>query len=412
MMKNKRIILLVLGNLIAFLIVVQEIKAQDSQGYIYGKVTTIDNKEYKGRIRWGSEEAFWHNYFNAAKTKESQHAQYGDKKDEEWDWTDFNWDFKSIWSDNVRVAHQFSCQFGDIKSIVNVKRSYVDLTLKNGVTMRLSGQGYNDVGSEVRVYDSEMGTLRIDWDRVDRVDFLPTPKTLNIRESEPLYGKVETLRKGTFVGYVQWDHDERVGDDKLDGDDRGHDVSFQFNQIRSITKERNGSVVVLKNGRDIYLDNSNDVNSENRGIIVDVPEMGRVDIPWKYFDRVTFEDAKTSGLAYSNYTTPKGLFGKVITVRNEEIKGKIIYDLDEEWEFETLDAKDDQVDYEVTMRHVKRIIPKNYAYSQVELRNGERLLLGEGRDVDSHNDGLLIFANRDAKGEYVKWSDIVEIIFD
>ena len=140
--------------------------------------------------------------------------------------------------------------------------------------------------------------------------------------------------------------------------------------------------------------------------------MGRVDIPWKYFEQVTFETPSTSGNSYTSYATPKGLFGKVVTLRNEEIKGKIIYDLDEEWEIETLDAKDDDVEYEVTLRHVKRIIPRNYAYSQVELRSGEMLLLGDARDVDNHNDGLLIFESRDDRGRYVKWEDIAEIIFD
>ena len=414
MMKNKRIILLVVGNIVAFLIVLQELKAQDTQGYMYGKVTTVDRKVYEGRLRWGSEEAFWHNYFNAAKTGEPKHGEYRDRSGStDFDWENFNWDFRSIWEDHINVRHQFTCQFGDIKTIENVKRGYVDLTLKNNVTYHLSGQGYNDVGAQVQVYDDELGKMGIDWDRIDRVDFLPTPKNLRIREAAPLYGTVETLRKGTFTGYIQWDHDERLGDDKLDGDtDDGADVSFPFNQIRKIERYRSGSNVELKSGRRLYLTGSNDVNSENRGVIIDVPEMGRVDIPWKYFEQVTFEEVQTSGKPYAYYAPPKGLYGKVITLNNDEISGKIIFDLDEEWELETLDAKDDDVEYEVTLRHVKRIIPRNYAYSQVELRNGVSLLLGDARDVDSHNDGLLIMNSRDDRGKYVKWDDIVEIIFD
>lgn len=404
---------MVVGNVIAFLIVLQELNAQDVQGYLYGKVTTIDRKVYQGRLRWGSEEAFWHNYFNAAKTGDDKHQEFRERSGKkDFDWENFDWDFKSIWADNFSSGHQFVCQFGDIKSIENVRRSYVDLTLKNGVMYHLNGQGYNDIGAEIQVFDDELGRIDIDWDRIDKVEFMATPKNLNIRESAPLFGKVETLRKGTFVGYIQWDHDERVGDDKLDGDIDGDDVSFAFNQIRSIARYRNGSQVELKSGRKLFLTGSNDVNSENRGIIVDVPGMGRVDIPWKYFEQVTFENPIQSGPAYNTYSSPKGLYGKVITLRNDEIKGKIIFDLDEEWELETLDAKDDDVEYVVTLRHVKRIIPRNYAYSQVELRNGEMLLLGDGRDVDSHNDGLLIFGSREDKGRYVKWEDIAEIVFD
>ncbi len=411
-MKNMRIILLIVGNIVALLIVLQELKAQDTQGYMYGKVVTVDDRVYEGRLRWGTEEAFWHNYFNAAKTGEPKHKKYRESDNKEFNWEDFNWDFRSIWEDQINVRHQFTCQFGDISTISNVKKSYVDLTLKNNVTYRLSGQGYNDVGATIRIYDEEIGTIKVDWDRIDRVDFLPTPRHLNVREAAPIYGTVETLRKGTFTGFVQWDHDERVGDDKLDGDTDYGDVSYPFNEIRSIERYRNGSNVELKSGKVVYLTGSNDVNSENRGIIIDVPDMGRVDIPWKFFERVTFEDVKQSGKSYGDYTSPKGLFGTVTTIKNEKIKGKIIYDLDEEWELETLDAEDDGVSYEVTLRHVKRIIPKNYAYSQVELRNGEMLLLGDARDVDSHNDGLLIIRSRDDEGQYVKWDQIVEIQFD
>ena len=411
-MKNMRIILLIVGNIVALLIVLQELKAQDTQGYMYGKVITVDNKVYEGRLRWGSEEAFWHNYFNAAKTGEPKHKEYRDSNSKDFSWEDFNWDFRSIWEDQINVQHQFTCQFGDIKYISNIRRDYVDLTLKNNVTYRLSGQGYNDVGATIRIYDPEIGTIKISWDRIDKVEFLPTPKNLNVKEAAPLYGRVETLGKGTFLGFVQWDHDERVGDDKLDGDSDYGDMSYPFNEIRSIERYRNGSNVELKSGKVVYLTGSNDVNSENRGIIVDVPEMGRVDIPWKFFEKVTFEETKQSGKSYGYYESPKGLFGTVTTLRNDKIKGKIVYDLDEEWELETLDAKDDEVKYEVTLRHVKRIIPKNYAYSQVELRNGEMLLLGDARDVDSHNEGLLIIRSRDDKGEYVKWDDIVEIQFD
>ena len=41
-------------------------QAQDT-GFLYGKVTTIDNKEYTGAIRWGKEEVYWTDMFNASK---------------------------------------------------------------------------------------------------------------------------------------------------------------------------------------------------------------------------------------------------------------------------------------------------------------------------------------------------------
>jgi hypothetical protein len=63
-------------------------------------------------------------------------------------------------------------------------------------------------------------------------------------------------------------------------------------------------------------------------------------------------------------------------------------------------------------RYIKNIIPKNYAYSMVILRNGMNLLLGESRDVSEENDGVLVFTSKDAKPVYIRWSKIDEIIFD
>ena len=36
----------------------------DSGLLIYGTVTTDEDREYTGQIRWGDEEAFWFDFFN------------------------------------------------------------------------------------------------------------------------------------------------------------------------------------------------------------------------------------------------------------------------------------------------------------------------------------------------------------
>ena len=40
--------------------------AQDD-GFIYGKISTIDGESYTGQIRWGKEEAYWSDQFNGTK---------------------------------------------------------------------------------------------------------------------------------------------------------------------------------------------------------------------------------------------------------------------------------------------------------------------------------------------------------
>ena len=60
-------------------------------------------------------------------------------------------------------------------------------------------------------------------------------------------------------------------------------MAIEFGKIKSVERDGRGSLVILKSGRDFYLTGSNDVNHENRGIIVNIPGQGRVDIEWRDF---------------------------------------------------------------------------------------------------------------------------------
>jgi hypothetical protein len=135
-------------------------------------------------------------------------------------------------------------------------------------------------------------------------------------------------------------------------------------------------------------------------------------VPWREFESFESLQIMSQEQAYSDYKSPKGLRGKVITISGEEYSGMIAYDLDEAWEFEVLDGKDDRVNYKIPFKNIKNIIPKNYAYSMVILRNGVNLLLGDSRDVSQENDGVLVFTSKDSKPTYIRWSKIEEIIFD
>jgi hypothetical protein len=407
-MKHRRTILILLGNIIAAFLLADAM-AQDTQGYIYGTVKTFD-QTYQGQIRWGNEEIFWNDYFNAAKEKNDSYSSYSDKNEKSWN--DFDWSLESIWEDKIGLSHQFSCEFGDIKTLKDFTRSELTLVLKNNAEIRLNGTGYNDVGTTLKIKDNEIGEVSVKWDRIERIDFQPTPKDLNVRKGKPIYGTVETYRKGTFTGFIQWDHDERIGTDKLDGDNRDGDVSIAFSEIKYIEKKGDGCIVEMKSGREFYLTNSNDVDNSNRGIIMTVPGVGKIDIPWKYFINAKLTEAPNSGWAYTDYKSPKGLFGTVYTIQGDEFKGQIIYDLDEKWEIETLDANDDDVKYQIAFRNIDSIVPKNYAYSMIELKNGDKILLGGERDVSDKNDGLLVYGSPNSEPEFIKWDKIVEINFD
>jgi hypothetical protein len=406
----KRIILLIAGILIAIAAAATHGLAQSSSGFLYGKVYTTSST-YEGQIRWGDEEAFWTDFFNAAKKSSGYKKMASVDKKEEDSWLDFDWDILSIW-ENKATLHQFSCQFGDIKEIEILNGSNVRLRFKNGIQMEVNGEGYNDIGTKVRVLDKEMGWTSLNWDRIQKVEFSSIPKGTSVLAMAPLYGTVETGRKGKFTGYIQWDHDERVSTDKLDGDANDGKVSTAFSEIISIEKRGDGSDVEFKSGRTLHLTGSNDVDNDNRGVIVIIPGKGLVDIPWDAFRKVTFTEPPHSGPTFESFPSPKPMSGKILSYDANEVSGKIIYDLDETFDVETLEGKDNDIEYTIPFRNIKRIKPKNEDYSEIELRNGETLLLGDGRDVSADNDGVLIMIKGKKEPRHIRWRNIEQIIFD
>lgn len=409
--------LLLSSTFILALYPVTNVCAQSDAGFIYGRVITTDNATYTGAIRWGKEEVYWFDMFNSSKPKNrnlrylsADDRQNLNRNKERWS---SKWPIVVIntnWNWSGSHTHSFACNFGDIDYLEITGRNRVELTLKNGEVLDLEG-GSNDIGAKIRVHDNELGIVELKWDRVEKVDFMDTPKKLDNKFGEPLYGTVET-DNGDFTGFVQWDHDERVSTDKLDGDNRDGDMSIEFGKIKSIERDGRGSIVILKSGRDFYLTGSNDVNGENRGIIVNMPGMGRVDIEWRDFQRVTFTNSpKGSGPSYSSYKQPRELRGTVKTESGQALSGTIIYDLDEVYDVEILQGNEDDMEFLIPFREIKKIQPKNYSYTRVELKNGKKLLLTDSQDVTEDNDGVLVFTG---KGEpaYIPWDDVDEITFN
>lgn len=398
--------------------------AQD-EGFIYGKVYTIDDKVYEGPIRWGKEEVYWTDIFNAGKER-NQNLRYLSSRDRDklddrqntWDnWNHGNWyRWFGSWGDKRNdydndYEHQFACQFGDIKTIIPSGRKYVDLEMQNGDKVSLKGEGYNDVGEEIRIMDPEMGDLDMDWGRIRKIEFMKTPKTLSNRFGKPLYGKVEAFGE-TFTGYIQWDHDERLSTDKLDGDADDGNISLEFSKIVSIERRGGRSIVKLKSGRELTMDGSNDVDSGNRGVIIMNKDMIAVDVPWREFDKVTFSEPAGSLASYDQFATQKPLSGSVVTKDGKSLTGKIVFDLDEESTYELLQGK--QGDFEVItpFRDIKRVEPISDYRCRIELKSGKNITLEDAQDVNERNQGVLVFANAKSDPVYVLWEDVKSIDFN
>ncbi|HMJ69427.1 MAG TPA: hypothetical protein VK508_11045 [Cyclobacteriaceae bacterium] len=401
--------------------------AQDEH-FIYGRITLVDAKVYEGPIRWGKEEVYWNDIFNAAKVRNENlrylshderqdldDRQYNHRHGSENNWSRWADNFGWRWSDDGNFdreyTHQFSCQFGEIKSLKPQGSKWVDIELQNGMKVELSGDGYNDVGLDIRVIDSELGEVEVYWNRIQKIEFINTPGKLANRFGRPLYGTVESFGN-KFTGYIQWDHDERLSVDKLDGDSDDGDLSIEFDKISSITRLGSRCRVVLKSGREIDLEGSNDVNRENRGVIVMNKDVAGIDIPWSEFDKITFEE-KTPGalVSYAQYKNQKELSATVKTSEGESYSGRLVFDLDEEYDFELLQGRQRDFEYTTAFRNVKKIKSFDDDRCEVELKNGEKLMLTDGQDVNDLNQGVLIFAQGKEKPQYIPWNKVSEIEF-
>lgn len=400
---------------------------QSHQGFMYGKITTFDDEVYEGQIRWGKEEAYWTDMFNASKIG-NENIDYLTEEDLETlgrhkNWSKKGWGNwgKNWFSDKKNrghyddiensIVHQFSCQFGEIKKIDLSRWKKVNIVLKDDTKIRVSGDGYNDIGTEVIIYDQKRGKVELDWSELLLVEFMPSPSNFESATGGPLYGTVET-RQGSFTGLVQWDKDERVADDILDGRTRDRKRKFEFSEIASIEKFGKGCDVKLKNEREVFLYGSNDVNSENRGIVVSNSDFGRVVIDWSDFDRVVFHDeVEVKVPSYTDFKAPEPISGTVKTKNGKTISGQIVYDLDEKYEFELLNGDHGKIEFEIPFRNIQKIVPMRKGESLVKLKSQEEYELEDAQDVTSRNEGILVFENA-SQPIYISWRDVEEIVFN
>ena len=415
-----RKVLIAIGIVVGGVIIAHQAKAQENDMFMYGTLTTITGDTYTGPIRWGDDEVYWAEMFNARKMSNdflkflsNSEVEKLSEEAEGNSWLGINLNILSIWDNKYsKSSKRFDTRFGDIKSVEPVRGERARLTLKNGVILEVDKTNHEDIGATIRVYDYELGELKFKWSRIEKIEFKQA--TGNVREAfgKPIYARVDAGRKGTFSGLVHWGEDERFLEETIDGKDRNGDRSIPFRSIAKIENRRGGVDITLRSGREFFLTGTEDVNSSNSGIVVNDPNIGQVKVPWKYFMEMEILDEVPQGFGFNDFPVSQGLNATVITIEGEKHEGLLAYDLDEAWEFEILDANDDEVEFKIPMRNIKNIIPKNYNYSSVVLRDGTDLLLGGSNDVSDGNNGVLIFTTKDEKPIYVRWSKIDEIIFD
>jgi hypothetical protein len=384
--------------------------SQDPSLFIYGKVTAKNNVTSQGIIHWGNEEALWMDMFNSTKNSNDYLPFLKDdqKKVAESEST------SKVVSIQIDYAygtiHTFECQFGDISSVHRISDTRINLQLKDGFLFHLK-DGSNDIGATLHILDNAGKVCVVNWDDIETVEFMPVPKDHLAVFGNPLQGTVIT-NQGSFSGFIEWDQDERISTDLLDGDDsQGNDLSIPFSEIQALVKLEAGTLVILTNGEELTISGSNDVNEQNRGIMVNTDGRERIIIPWEEFIKVTFGGGTGyKGTAYQDYSKPEYLRGTVFRKDGQSSSGLLIYDMDEIYDIEYLQGSSGGIEYQIPFRNIAAIKPIDEHSSEIHFKFGAHCVLSDMEDVSSSMNGIMVIEDAGIFS-IISRDEIDEIIF-
>ncbi|HWQ52958.1 MAG TPA: hypothetical protein VN442_04685 [Bryobacteraceae bacterium] len=289
------------------------------------------------------------------------------------------------------------------------------VTLKSGTVFDLNRFSASDFDDGVRVWDGRRGVVNLDSLRIRAIELLPGPRVG--AAPDRLHGVVRTRQGDEFSGFIQWDREECVGSDELDGHTADGQRRMRFDAIRSIgRRSRDSSLVTLLDGREMVLSGTRAVGQDNRGVYVDDARYGRVLVSWDAFERLEFRP-DGSGPAYGDFPPGGPLTGSVTTRAGRRLAGRLVYDLDESEVTETLDAPSQGVDYTIPFGLIASIVlpspeERGTRRARVTLHSGEELHLEGTGDLGKGNAGMLIFIDGRQRPEYVPWTDVEQVALD
>ena len=397
---------------LAVLVVYYAAVADAGSNFLYGTIVIDDGEELTGRIRWDKNEGSWDDILDADKTGSAETPR---RPGREGRISIFGLDIYTDGS-NWSSASQSGVRFGYIERINFRSRRNTTAILKGG--QKVSFSGGSDLASvrEVLIDDGSEGVTEVEPSEIKEIRFSAEDSSYTpSREfsGTRLYGAVETESGIAFEGFIQWDVDEVWSTDILDGDQSGKSRKIPFQRIQKIEKlSARASRVTLANGTELRLSGSNDVNDENRGIVVMVPDWGRVIVKWDEFVGVTFASPPEKAVyTYDAYKAPWRLRGTVYTEYGDKYAGEVTWDNDEEYSWEFLDGQYRDMDFDIEFAHIQSIEKHTSSSCEVTLFSGDKFRLRGSNDVNDENKGLIVTTTGGDKFE-VNWDDFQKIEFE
>jgi hypothetical protein len=238
-------------------------------------------------------------------------------------------------------------------------------------------------------------------------------------QSGRICGVVHTRDGETFEGPIRWDKNEAFWDDILDGtkkregrygerrsrqkhisifglkitwDVEGSEIKassgIQFGYLETLRRRsRDRAILELKNGDDImYYASGTDVGSGIRGILIDDPREGEIELDWDDLEMVEFAECDPDQI---NHPETR-LYGEVETRRGDRFKGFVTWDMDELFYSDILDGEERHRTRKIPFKRIKAIERRSSSSAWVYLRDDDRIKLSGTNDIDSGNRGIVV----------------------
>lgn len=266
-------------------------------------------------------------------------------------------------------------------------------------------------------------------------------------ESGRIYGKLFTVDKDVFEGWIRWDKNEAFWDDIIDGTiekdrrdgdrkqgkrrykeskgrieifglsigegnsvfgfDLASESQLQFGHLRTLARNRDeGAKLTLKNGEVVIFSSGSDLGPGVREILLNDAKEGEIFFDWKDIDHIDFmkePSEPTDGL--------ERLFGRVSTRRAGEFTGWIEWDVDEVFNNDDLDGDEDGGrTRKIKMGRIASIERRSSSSASVVLKDGKELTLRNSNDVNSENRGIVVKSTEFGRVK-INWSDFEKAEF-
>lgn len=360
---------------------------------IFGKIKTVDNQELKGYLQWGNNN-YWIDFFEGQKTRNPYSCYFKPGNGVVFRYNNRTYSHPQI--------HNFCCRFGNLEQIRPTGDREARILLKNKQEIILRKGNTNDIGTNILI-TTENEKIQVKWEHISEIIFMQADIKDNF-PLNPVYGSVKSSQ-GIYKGLITWNCNQKRSPEKHDN------INTFLNKIAKVIRTPKSFELLAQehwSSSPFYI-NSN-ILEPLGSILINMPNTGRVIVPPAQFKELTIIPAsELKLLTYEDFSQAGLLKGEVITQNNQSISGALAYDLDESWNFEILDGKNDNITYCIPFQYIQSIEPKNYKYSFITLKNGSKLSLGESCDVNQENDGILVLRENQMP-VYIIWTEVKTII--